>query len=91
MPEYRDGSFGPIKPITEAVQDLLEPANLVKTKVLHVGAFEELVQRAQMLKPSDEAEPLAKILQLEVGRLRRQMNRVLIKLGLDDKTEVLEV
>lgn len=93
MPEYRDGSFGPIKPIKEAIEDLLDPSGteLERTKALHIGRFEELVDRAKSLPMSDEPEPLAKILQMELESLRMDVNRILIHLGIDDKSKVLPV
>ena len=93
MPEYRDGNFGPIKPIRESVEDLLDPSGteLERTKTLHIGRFEELVGRAKRLPDEDEPEPLARILQGEFEQLRMDVNRIMIHLGIDDKSEVLAV
>lgn len=84
MPEYHDGTFGPIKPIEESVKDLLDPSTgeLDRTKALHIGKIERLVALAS---ETQESEPLAKILQEELGRLRMDVNKIMIRLGIDDK------
>jgi len=92
MPEYRDGSFGPIKPVEESLNDLqANPDEVARTKMLHIGKFEELVERTQKLSQSTAEEPLAMILQSEFGKLRMDVNKIMIHLGIDDKSEVLAV
>ncbi len=90
MPEYHDGSFGPIKPVEESLKDLLDSSTgeLERTKALHIGKIEELVALASEQK---EDEPLAKILQIEFGQLRMDVNKIMIHLGIDDKSVVLPV
>ncbi len=89
MPEYHDGSFGPIKPIEESVKDLLEQrSELERTKALHVGKFADLLQRAGKSDVPDER--LAK-LESQVEQMRLDVNKIMIHLGIDDKTQVLPV
>lgn len=94
MPEYHDGSFGPIKPVEESLADLQRnPEEQAKTKMLHIGGFDELMELGsekirERLK-NDEA--LALIPQSEWNRLRMDVNRILIHLGIDDKSAVLPV
>ena len=92
MPEYNDGTFGPIKPVDESLRDLLEnPTEQARTKSLHIGQLEELVERAKPVPASEESEPIAKILQQEFGKLRMDVNKIMIHLGIDDKGKVLGV
>lgn len=91
MPEYHDGSYGPIKPIDESLKDLLDQKEQMRTRALHVGKFEELLQRAEKVPDSGESESIAKILQGEFEKLRLDVNRIMIHLGIDDKTKVLPV
>ncbi len=89
MPEYHDGSFGPIKPVEESLADL--QGNLeaqARTKMLHIGKFADLVERAGQ---DQGEEPLAMILQSEFDKLRMDVNRILIHLGLDNREEILLV
>ncbi len=91
-PEYHDGTFGPIKPIEESLQDLVgNPGEQERTRVLHIGKLKDLVQRADRLNAGEETEPLAKILQMEMSQLRMDVNKILIHLGIDDKSAVLPV
>ena len=79
MPEYRDGTYGPIKPIDEALDELRDPIERERTRSLHIGSAEELMARAEAVPVSNESEPLARILQEEVERLRRDVNRLMEK------------
>lgn len=89
MPEYHDGTMGPIKPVNESLRDLLNnPTEQARTKALHIGQFDELAERAKQI---GESEPLAKMLQTELYHLRMDVNTILIHLGLDDKNTVLGV
>ena len=89
MPEYQDGSFGPIKPIEEALKDLQENREeQARIKALHIGKFEELKVLAS---EGQKAEPLAELLQAEFGKLRVDVDRIMIHLGLDNRAEVLLV
>ena len=81
MPEYRDGTFGPIKQIEEALDDLCDPAEIRRTKALHIWKAEELLARAE--RPTSGDEPLARILQEEVDRLRRDVNLIKARLFLE--------
>jgi len=91
MAEYRDGTFGEIKPVNEALRDLLEnQPEQERVKALHIGSLEELVEKAR--RPlSDVTEPLAEVLRAEFETLRMDVNKILIHLKLDDKTQILPV
>lgn len=91
MPEYNDGTFGAIKPIDESLKDLLDEKEQQRTRALHIGKFEDLLQRAEKLADSGETEPIAKILQGEFEKLRMDVNKIMIHLGIDDKSQVLAV
>lgn len=55
MQEYREGGFGPIKPVDESLRELLDnPVEQARTKALHIGKFEELAQRAEELQGGDD-------------------------------------
>lgn len=91
MPEYRDGSFGEIKPIKQAVQDLMgsDGVELERTKALHIGRIEELTQRrAESVVGFAEGIGVSRV---EFDQLRMDVNKILIHLGIDDKSTVLPV
>lgn len=82
MPEYRDGRFGPIKPLDDSLRDLLDnPVERERTKALHIGRVEELTARLEAPSVSEESEPLARILQGEFSKLRLDVNRIMAHLG----------
>ena len=89
MPEYHDGSFGPIKLVEESLADL--QGNLeeqARTKMLHIGKFEDVVSRAGKTSERGYSEPKAEIALQEIASLRMDVNRILIHLGINDKTKV---
>ena len=96
MPEYRDGSFGSIKPVDESLRDLLEnPVEQERTKALHIGTFQELEQRLAALTVSDEpdcsedSEPLVEILKGELRELRIDVNKIMAHLGIRKTGKIL--
>ena len=104
MPEYRDGSFGAIRPVEEALALLTEnPDEQERTRALHIGTFEELVKRPmEIVKPvkpttdQEVTEQIAAILARDgvasaLEQLRMDVNKIMIQLGIDDKKQVLRV
>lgn len=84
MQEYREGGFGPIKPVDESLRDLLEnTVEQARTKALHIGTVEALEQMAKGLPEDDAGEPLARILQAEFDKLRADVNKIMARLGID--------
>lgn len=90
MPEYRDGTLGPIMPIDEAMERLKDPDVFSKTKALHVGSFAELVERAKEIHEKAREVQMEAVV-VAVKDMQADINRILIHLGLDDKTKVLGV
>jgi len=94
MQEYHNGSFGPIKPVEESLKDLQEnSAELAETKALHIGTVEDLANRARNkdIENPVQEQPLAVTLQGEISRLRMDVHKIMIHLGIDDKGSVLPV
>ncbi len=49
MQEYRDGTFGEVKPMKDLFKDLLDSEEeLTKTSAIHIGSEEELKQKREL-------------------------------------------
>lgn len=85
MIENKDGSFGEIKEAKELLENLVaeSPELLEKIKSIHLGTQEELEEIM--------AEKQKNTLEHRVDMLERKVNRVMIHLGIDDKSEVLKI
>lgn len=90
MIEGRDGSFGEIKPSQEIVDQLskLEAGINDKVRAAHFGTIEELEKRRQ-----EEARTVYKgeieHINLKLMDIEKKLNRIMIHLGIDDKSEIL--
>lgn len=80
MPEYRDGTLGEVKPVGEAIKDLLEKVGELEfTRALHIGTEEELTAQKllheahdqEMSKPSRERYWSELELEAKVERMRQ--------------------
>lgn len=98
MIEYKDGSFGDVFPIDSLIEKLTEKdENIDNIKKIHFGTFDELKRLAdnelkRLAKPR-EPDFDAKIsgIQYQINNINLCLNKILLHLGLDDKTEIIVV
>ena len=80
MIEYKDGSFGEIKPVEDLFKEILEKKNsLDGIEVIHIGTEEELLK-----KKLEEAQKAN--LEYRVEEFEKKLNWILVKLGYDKKS-----
>ena len=86
MEEYRNGEFGSMLPLDEKLQQVIEMTAEKKAeiKALHIGDKEELEDIKKGVAVFSQEETTKRIFNLE-----KKINKILVHLGLDDKTEVL--
>lgn len=91
MIENRDGSFGEIGPAGEILKSLVD--SIPETvKSVHFGTVEELQARAKRLgDEQDKPDRDNPSLQQQINELTKNVNRIMIRLGLDDKSEILVI
>lgn len=92
MQEFHDGSFGEPKPIDEVFGNLLKDENeLAKTKALHIGKINDLIEmkRKEAVIPPKTVGPA--VTREEFDQLRKDVNAIMIQLGLADRDRVLVV
>ena len=93
MEEYRDGSFGEIKELSEKFKQLSQMSGGIIDKVegLHIGSQEELIKIREDCKPDDHPQPGLTSEKTRLNDIEKKVNRILIHLGIDDKTEILKI
>lgn len=92
MQEFHDGTFGEPKPIDEVFGNLLKDENeLLKTKALHIGKISDLIEmkKKEAVIPPKTAGPA--VTREEFDQLRKDVNAIMIQLGLADRDRVLVV
>ena len=89
MQEYNDGTFGEImKP--EDLRPLLDnPEEMAKTKAIHFGTVDELETMKKKVEQLNEAK--SDSVKDYLFRIEKKLNRILIKLEIADKNEILIV
>jgi predicted secreted acid phosphatase len=80
MIEKTDGTFGDIKPIPNLMAELSLQETLNDIKAIHVGTEEELIAIKEK-----------KTLEHRMDEVEKNLNKIMIHLGIDDKTKVLEI
>lgn len=89
MQEYQDGSFGELKEFESLIEDLKDPLELARTKCIHFGPVQELEAIREHKLIGHEA--FHEALENRVGVIEKNINLIMIKLGIDDKTKILPV
>ena len=90
MIEYTDGSFGEIKPSQEIINQLKEILGGIPEEIraVHFGTKEELEKKRQ-----EQLETMYRTmlddLALNQMKLEKKLNKIMIHLGVDDKSEIL--
>lgn len=94
MIEYTDGSFGEPKLLTDLLKELSEksPQELSNIRTIHVGVSQEELDGLKELRNKENGVELRfAMIQSHIEGMEYDINKILIKLGLDDKTEILPV
>ena len=93
MMEYQDGSFGPIKETKDLLRELQENQELLQNvKAIHFGATKDDLEGLQELtKKENDIETRFAMIASHIAGIEMDVNKILIHLGLDDKTKILPV
>uniref|UniRef100_A0A6M3Y267 Uncharacterized protein n=1 Tax=viral metagenome TaxID=1070528 RepID=A0A6M3Y267_9ZZZZ len=90
MQEYNDGSFGNILEGKDLLKQVLDnPEEMVKTKKIHFGTFEELQAMKDKVNQLEEAK--SDSVKDYLFRIEKKLNRIILKLGIAEKDEFLIV
>lgn len=97
MIENRDGSFGDIMPSDELLEKIKEGGIGPEVKAIHFGSQPELERlQGELNRKEDELaialeEAQGSTTEARMDALERNVNRIMIHLGIDDKTKVLKI
>ena len=93
MIEYNDGTFSKPENLKEMLAGLAEDQSRLKdAKAIHIGASaEELEGLKEIQNKENDTETRFAMIASHIAGIEMDVNKILIHLGLDDKTKILPV
>ena len=93
MIEYNDGTFSEIKDSKTLLSEVLKNNELLKdAKAIHLGATaDDLENLKEILKKENGIELRFQLIASHIAGIEMDVNKIIVHLGLDDKTEILPV